>query len=321
MLVLCVALLVTGCKDEPSADQPKKGSPTQPAAAPPAFPVKAPDFSGENAYNLVKQQVDFGPRVPGTDAHKKCREFLQAELSKYGKVEVQTAPAKTVDGKNFTLYNIIASFNSDKPNPIILSAHYDTRPWADQDDEDQNKPILGANDGGSGVAVLLEMARLFHLNPPPVRVDIVLFDIEDYGKDNPDTYCLGSQAWANMVKQKGYKARYGINLDMVGAADALFYKEGYSQANAGHVVDKIWKAANHIGYSSYFPFKEVNGVTDDHLFVMKATGIPYVDIIQYNDESGFGSFWHTHDDNMNAVHKNTLKAVGQTVMTVIYNEQ
>lgn len=320
--MFCLCSMPACIKDKGgSASAPATHSePTQPSA--PLFPIKAPDFNSENALALVKKQVDFGPRVPGTEAQKKCRDFLQSELAKYAdKVDMQSAQVKVIDGKTVPLFNIIGSFNTQNPDRILLSAHWDSRPWADQDDENTDKPILGANDGGSGVGILLEIARLLRENPPTIGVDIVFFDVEDYGKEDPTTYCLGSQHWAKNAVTKGYKARYGINLDMVGAPDAIFYREGHSRAHAPQVVDRVWKAASEGGYSSYFPFADVSGITDDHLFVTRISGVPTIDIIHYDDAQGFGKFWHTHDDDMDVVSKNTLKAVGQTLLTVIYNEK
>jgi len=305
-----------GTPSAPSTHNP----PAKPTA--PLFPIKAPDFNGDNALALIKTQVDFGPRVPGSEAQKKCRDFLQSEMAKYAdKVDMQSANVKVIDGKTVPLFNIVGTFNPTTPERILLSAHWDSRPWADQDDENPYKPILGANDGGSGVAVLLEIARLLREYPPAIGVDIVLFDVEDYGRDDPASYCLGSQHWARKASLQRYKARYGINLDMVGAPDAIFFREGHSRSFAPQVVDLVWKAAAQSGYSSYFPFSDVSSVTDDHLFVTRLSGVPTIDIIHYNDAQGFGKFWHTHDDDMDVVSKNTLKAVGQTILTVIYNEK
>ena len=223
------------------------------------------------------------------------------------------------------MQNIVASFNPDAKKRVLLCAHWDTRPWADEDIVDQDKPILGANDGGSGVGVLIEIARQLSQNPIDLGVDIVLFDAEDYGNsDIVDSYCLGSQYWSKKPHIPGYKAKYGILLDMVGAEGAYFFQEGVSMHYAADVVKKVWETAHKAGYRQYFIFNQFDfsQLTDDHLYVNRYAKIPCIDIIQYdkNNPKGFGSFWHTHEDNMNIISTATLKAVGQTVLEVLYRE-
>jgi len=225
------------------------------------------------------------------------------------------------DGKTVPMMNIISKFNPSAKNRILLCAHWDTRPWADEDSERMEEPILGANDGGSGVGVLMSIAKQLSETPVNIGVDIIFFDVEDYGKSSvQDSYFLASQDWAKDAGKKGYKSNYGILLDMVGAADAIFYQEAFSKVTAQHVLDKVWSAANKAGYSSYFNYGQVPPVTDDHRYVNLHTQIPIIDIIQFNGHEGFGGFWHTHEDNMDVISKSTLKAVGQTVMQVIYEE-
>ena len=295
--------------------------------------VKAPDMNADSAYLYVKQQVDFGPRVLGSKAHRECGDFLSAKLASFGaKVYQQEFDATIYDGTTYKARNIIGAFNPDARKRVMLCAHWDSRPWADNDPDEKNHhtPILGANDGASGVGVLLEIARQIQLKAPEIGIDIVLFDAEDYGmpqftgKHDEDSWCLGSQYWSRVQHVPHYNARFGILLDMVGGKGATFLQEGYSRDYAFSVVKKIWKKANEIGFGTYFPKRSGGYVTDDHVPVNQVAKIPCVDIIPCDEGcelSSFGSFWHTVNDNMDVIDKNTLQAVGQTVMEVIYNEK
>lgn len=290
-------------------------------------------FSADSAFRFIQEQVDFGPRVPNTPNHLACSEYLVNKLKSYNaSVVVQKADLTAFDGTILHAKNIIASYNLDVENRILLFAHWDTRPWADNDKNVKNhqKPILGANDGASGVGVLLELARQFNLKSPEVGVDIILFDAEDYGTpsflataENGDFWCLGSQYWSKNKHIPNYRAKYGILLDMVGGTNATFYREQVSDYFAKHVVDKVWNKANKLGFSDYFINKIGGTITDDHLYVNKIAGIPSIDIIQYDphSETGFGAFWHTQNDTMDSIDKNTLHAVGTTLVHLIYSEK
>jgi len=316
--LLLIGLIFSGCRTEPKATPPTTSP--KPKTSKPT--VRVPSFDANQAYDYIQKQVDFGPRVPGTSQHKECADWLKAELEKFAnKVMVQTAQVTAYNGKKLPMYNIIGSFNPKASKRVLLCAHWDTRPIADQDTKNQNQPILGANDGGSGVGVLLEVARQLAASPVKIGVDIIFFDVEDYGESNTrDSYCLGSQYWGKNPHVPNYKAEFGILLDMVGAKNAVFYQEGNSKKFAGNVVKKVWDKANAIGYSSYFPYESVAEVTDDHLYINKLAKIPTIDIIQYDNYNGFGDFWHTHDDNMKVINRSTLKAVGQTILAVLYSE-
>ena len=284
----------------------------------------APDFKADSAYVYIKAQVDFGPRVPGTAAHANCADYLVAKLKSFGfETIVQRGTVQTFDKKQFTLKNIIASLKPDAQSRILVCSHWDTRPFADEDIKDKDKPIDGANDGASGVGVALEIARQASISQPNIGVDIIFFDIEDYGTSgNNESWCLGSQFWAKNLHKTNYYANFGILFDMVGGPNAIFPKEKKSVEYASAAVDKVWKVASNIGYGNYFlsQTKEFVGV-DDHVYVNQA-GIPCIDIIEYNQATGgFGDYHHTHNDNMSLIDKNTLKAVGQTVLEVIYNEK
>jgi len=290
--------------------------------------LSSPDFNADSAYAYTKVQVDFGPRIPGTTAHQKCADYLVAKLKSFGAdVTVQGEQTKTYDGKSFQLKNIVAAFSPDKKNRVLVTAHWDARPFSDQDTDPANhtKPFDAANDGASGVAVILEMARQIQQKQPNVGVDFILWDLEDYGKANdetPDetTWCLGSQYWAKKAIASGYKALYGINLDMVGGGNAQFTQDEISRQAAPNVANQVWDTGNEIGYASYFTKIPSGKLVDDHFWMNKA-GVPSIDIIHYNDNSGFYINWHTQLDNLADIDKNTLKATGQTVLETIYREK
>jgi len=288
----------------------------------------SPVFDADSAYSYTKAQVDFGPRIPGTTAHQKCADYLVAKLKSFGAtVQIQGAKTSTYDGKSYQLKNILASFSPEKKERVLISAHWDARPFSDQDTDPakRDQAFDAANDGASGVAVILEMARQIQLKQPDVGVDFALWDLEDYGKANdesPDetTWCLGSQYWAKNAIVTGYKAKYGINLDMVGGGNAQFTQDEISRQSAPDVVNKVWEIGNQIGYASYFVSIPSGRLVDDHFWMNKA-GVPSIDIIHYNDNTGFYINWHTQLDNLANIDKNTLKATGQTVLETIYREK
>jgi site-specific DNA-cytosine methylase len=286
----------------------------------------SPPFNADSAYHFVKKQVDFGPRNPGSEGHKQTREYLVTKLKSLAGVRSVFSQPFTADGyqsDTLQLTNIIAAFNPQSRDRIILCAHWDTRPRADRDPEDKEKPILGADDGASGVGVLLEMARIFKENPPPIGVDIVLFDGEDYGKEGDlQKYFLGSRYWAENPPVKGYNPRFGILLDMVGGKDAQFPKEGYSLRYAPALVNELWGIAQQQGNENLFPDKTAKAISDDHVVINQVAGIPTIDIIRQNpapDNNQFAPYWHTHNDDMSNISKKTLAGVGELLTEVIYN--
>ena len=268
--------------------------------------------------------------------HDACEAWIISKFKSYGcKVTTQKADLKGYDGTMLKSTNIMAQYNPSATTRILLCAHWDSRPWADNDPDSTNwhKPILAANDAASGVAVMLEIARLLQKNPLPsgFGVDFVCFDAEDWGtpqweanQDNEgDTWALGAQYFASNLPQ-GYEARYGILLDMVGGLNAKFYQEGMSKQFAPEIVKKVWKAARQAGFGSFFPRQDGAMITDDHIPVNKQAGIPTIDIIPYYpdcEQSTFGPTWHTLSDNMDNIDRNTLKAVGQTVIQVLFSEK
>jgi len=324
-LLICFTLIISACstseKDKP-AQVIKVEEPS------PTVPVTVPNFNEDSAFAFVKAQCDFGPRVPGTAAHKNCADYLVALLKKYTpSVMVQNGNVRTYDGVSLDLKNIIASFNPSNKQRVLLFAHWDTRPWADHGTDSRSEPNLGADDGASGVGVLLEIARQFSIQAPAVGVDIIFFDVEDWGKsgggaESEDSYCLGTQYWTKNLHVPGYIANYGILLDMVGGRNSKFRMEGNSKQFAPYVLDKVWKTGINLGYSSYFLFQDGGWITDDHIYVNRIN-IPSIDIIASDagSSSGFPAHWHTHEDNMDVIDKATLKAVGQTVLHVVYSEQ
>ncbi len=316
--------------------KPSSSEPSAPALAP-KISVAVPMFSADSAFSFVEKQVSFGPRVPGTSAHKKCAAWLAGEFRRLG-LEVIEQPfvAKTYFGPRDAV-NIIGQYRPERINRILLCAHWDSRHIADKDSVDAQKPILGADDGGSGVAVLLEIARLLQQQPiENYGIDFVLFDAEDLGDDRSEagqsvmmqaaadqktlTWCLGSQHWARTPHRPGYTAQFGILLDMVGARGALFPREGYSAQNAPGLQNRIWQVAQELGYGGLFIDRPGGYITDDHVFVMRGLRIPVVNIISVpNPPPGaFGAHHHTHRDNLDIIDRHVLRAVGQVVITVLY---
>ena len=304
------------------------------AADQPKSSVQVPEFIGDSAYGFIKTQLAFGPRVPNTPAHEKCAAFLSEKLTSYCKnVQVQKGRLKAFNGAMLDFQNIIASWKPESNNRIFLCAHWDSRPFADHDPDPANrrKPVDAANDGASGVGVLLEIARQINLRQPEIGIDIILFDVEDYGppQDEPveenadEQWGLGAQYWSRNPHKPGYFARFGILLDMVGAPGATFLMEGISMHYAPEIMKAVWNTADRIGYSSFFRYEQGSQITDDHLPINKILGIPTIDIIHLdkNSATGFYPYWHTTKDNLAAIDKTTLKAVGQTLLTVIFEEQ
>lgn len=294
--------------------------------------IKAADFNADTAYYYVGQQVKFGPRVPNSKAHQECAAWLEKTLKKYSsKVDVQPFTAKAYDGTVLNCRNIIASFNPKSITRVLLCSHWDSRPYADNDPDSayHRTPIDGANDGASGVGILLEIARQLKISPATIGVDILLLDGEDYGAPQDagftgsDDWALGSQYWSRYPHVPSYSARYGILLDMVGAENAVFTMEGTSMYYAPDFAQRIWNMGASIGYSDYFSTERTNAITDDHVYINQLRQVPTIDIIQHDQltQSGFYQNWHTIKDNMKGISKPTLMAVGQTILTVVRNEK
>jgi Zn-dependent M28 family amino/carboxypeptidase len=338
-IFLILSLVLFSCNDNKKKTSIKKED---------VITIIVPNFNADSAYCFVKMQTDFGPRVPNMEAHKKCALFLQKQLEKYcDKVIAQSFVAKTFDGVKINCKNIIGSFAPENPKRILLAAHWDSRPFADHDPNPANKeqPIDGANDGASGVGVLLEIARQLSMRYAvsgercdmesgtdypmhEMGVDIIFFDAEDWGTKNSQSetgnwWCLGAQHWAKNPHITNYKAEYGILLDMVGAPNAKFLQEGVSMQYASGRVAKIWGTAYQLGYKDYFINTQGHRITDDHLYVNQITKIPMLNIIHQDQttNTGFISTWHTLQDNISNIDKHTLYVVGTTVLAVIYGEE
>lgn len=293
-----------------------------------------PKFNADSAYVFCQKQCDFGERSMNTAGHEECALWIQKKFEQYGcKVFMQKADLNGYDGTVLKSTNIIASIKPENTTRILLCAHWDSRPWADNDPDSLNwrKPILAANDAASGVAVMLEIARLLQASGDSLKVgvDFVCFDAEDWGtpkwsgaEENPDSWALGAQYWAANPHIPGYEARYGILLDMVGGENARFFQEQFSKQYAQPIVDKIWKAAEVVGYGSFFPRQDGGYITDDHM-PLNRNGLATVDIIPYypDSDNAFGPTWHTLNDNMEHIDRNTLRAVGQTIIQVLFTEE
>lgn len=331
IVLIAVSILLVSC----GARQTGNNANDDAATAMEKTPAQSliPAFNEDSAYMHMSRQVAFGPRVPGTNAHTECANYIVKTLQLAGAdtIMTQNAIVSAYTGDILPITNIMARFNAEAKRRILLLAHYDTRPWADnEEDVSRHKtPIDGANDGASGVGVLLEIARLLGLHNAKVGVDILMVDAEDYGKSegwgpSEDTWCLGTQYW---VKNMPYKDRsefpvYGILLDMVGGSGAKFNREYLSNREAPHVVDRVWSEASISPYADVFVNEVGGGITDDHVFINRA-GIPCIDIIECNNPvtGSFNPTWHRLSDNMMNIDRSTLKAVGQVVTNVIFKER
>ena len=322
--VISLVFLVASCGNL------KKQTTDESASLQPVGPV----FCADSAYLYCQAQCDFGPRTMNSKAHDDCEKWIISKFESFGmQVTPQKAVLKGYDGTSLNSTNIIASYRPDLTDRVLLCAHWDSRPWADNDPDEANwkTPVMAANDGASGVAVMLEIARLLSKDTLQLGVDFICFDAEDWGvpqwnEDNfdSDSWALGAQYWSTNLHKKGYRARFGILLDMVGGQGAQFYKEAMSVQYANHIVEKVWRAAQVVGYGSMFPSQQGTGVTDDHISVNTKAKIPTIDIIPYYpncEQSSFGPTWHTVNDDMEHIDKNTLQAVGQTLIQVLFSEK
>lgn len=327
LLLSCCILFTTSCKTNNNKNVNVEQT------------VVVPEFNADSAYQFIQKQVDFGPRVPNTPAHVAAGEYLAQKLKEFGaEVTNQYVDLTAYDGTILKARNIIGSYNPEHKKRILLFAHWDSRPWADNDPDPKNHhtPVIAANDGASGVGVLLEIARQINLESPRLGIDIAFFDAEDYGAHQEYTgqanndWALGSQYWSRYPHVEGYNARFGILFDMVGGKQTTFYREGYSEKYASNINKKVWKAARELGYSQFFVDEKTGYVTDDHVPVNEIARIPSIDIVPniinpglplYSENTSFGNFWHTVHDDMSIIDKATLKAVGQTALKVIYNEK
>jgi glutaminyl-peptide cyclotransferase len=273
-----------------------------------------PRFDGQRAFADLLDQCRFGPRNPGSVGHRQAREYFLDKLSKTTDfVKVQDfVHSDHEEGAQLKLSNIIASFHPEKARRVLLCAHWDTRPFADHDPDTarREEPILGANDGASGVAVLLEIARVISHDEPLLGVDIVLFDGEDGGDaGDPEGFCLGSKHFATV---KGdYQPEFGILLDMIGDKDLAVYKEAYSATYAKEVADSVWSRAKEMGLAC-FKDSVKHAVYDDHVPLLGA-GIRVIDLIDFDYP-----YWHTTSDTPDKCSPESLQKIGDLLLHVLY---
>lgn len=310
-----------------------KKSETEPKITQPDYTkVEIPTFNADSAYHYVKTQCDFGPRTPMSKASQLCGDYLINFMKQYADtVYVQTFSSKLWDGTNVEGRNIIASFNPQASERVVLAAHWDSRLWADEDTNEENhkKAIDGANDGASGVGVLMEIARVFRQKENSQGIDIVFFDLEDQGTpswaesdvEDQSDWCLGSQHWSKTPHYPFYTANYGILLDMVGYKNLRFTKEGLSMHYAASIMNKVWDIAAAKGYSNIFINEKTYPIMDDHHWVNMYAKIPMIDIVQNDPTCSFFPFWHTMQDNMENISKESLKIVGDVCLTTIFSNQ
>ena len=295
-----------------------------------------PTFVAANAMQYIEKQCSFGPRVPGTEPWRVCGDSIVAWFSAFGlQMDEQLTTVVAYDGTKLPCRNITASLNPNNPDRILLCAHWDSRPWADNDPNllNHKTPVLAANDGASGVAVLLELARILSTDKTiKTGIDFVCFDVEDCGtpqwafdkeqQSEESTWCLGSKVWSVQAAERGYQARFGILFDMVGGRGSTFSKESLSLYYAQPVVELLWHIAQQLGYGQFFPLREGSSLIDDHMNVNQIAKVPCIDIVPYHMDgpSPFGPTWHTVSDTPENIDPNVLEAVGQSVLQLIYND-
>lgn len=328
VLAACVMLTLAGCNGGSSNTKPE-------ADGVDYAKVASPDFSADSAYQYVADQVAFGYRIPGSVGQSKCAAYIARQMGRFcDTVIIQDFPATLWDGSQVHGKNIIASLEpkagADGNKRILLAAHWDSRLWADQDPDEANhhKPIDGANDGASGVGVLMELARVMQAQRPSVAVDFVLFDVEDQGFPEwaeedayeQDSWCKGSQYWSRNPHVPYYSAVYGVLLDIVGTEQPRFTKEEISRQYAAHVMDKMWSAAAALGYGNVFENSKTTSILDDHYYVNTLAGIPMIDVVQNSVGQSFFTHWHTVNDNMSHVDKRSLAIVGEVLLKTIYGD-
>lgn len=323
-------LLLSACGGQKPADS----APADGLTAEDSARLTSVQFQADSAFAEIVTQCAFGPRVPGTQAHVKCGDHIAARFKAMGlSVTEQKADLRAFDGTVLPSRNIIAAYRPELKERVMLCAHWDSRPWCDADPDTalHRQPVLAANDGASGVAVMLEVARQLKALNPAVGVDFICFDSEDYGApywaaesapaDGSD-WCLGSQHWAANPHVPGYTARYGILLDMVGGRDARFCYEGTSMRYAKSVMLRVWDCARILSLTSLFVPVEGGWAQDDHVPVNEVAGIPCIDIIPcVPGERSFGATWHTAADTPENISTETLRGVGQTVLQMLSEEK
>lgn len=315
-LPILAALLTAGCeKKEEPLNRPEYTIKTPAAVA---------TFDADNAYRQIEKQVSFGPRNPGSQGHAAALEYLAGEMRKYADtVELQSF---TLPGYNeqLNLTNVIARFNPKAKNRIFLCAHWDTRPRAEEDKDAAKRklPIPGANDGGSGTGILLEIARILKSNHLKYGVDLILFDGEDYGEQSDlDNFCLGAKYFASTLPNE-YRPSFGILLDLVGDKEAQFRKEGHSMLYAPDVTNMVWQIAANIGASAFIDAQGAP-IYDDHVPLnqagLKTIDIIDIDLVGARTPNPRRNYWHSQNDNMDNIGRETLRQVGSVLVQLLYS--
>lgn len=291
---ICLMLL-SGCRD---------GSP----------PIAPGEFDGAAAYGYVVRQLAFGPRISGSPASQQAGDWLDSLLrTQADTVVVQSWSHTTHAGSSIQLRNFIARFRPDAPDRILLLAHWDSRPRSDgPGTHDTTLPVPGANDGASGVAILLGVADALKRNPPPpgVGVDLLFVDGEDYGTFPSTDVLLGSKYYASHLPQ-GPKPVFAVLFDMVGDRSLQIYQEGYSLTGAPEVVERVWNVAARMGHDSVFIAASRHSITDDHIPLQEA-GIHAIDVIDFDYP-----YWHTPEDTADKVSARSLQIVGDVALGII----
>jgi glutaminyl-peptide cyclotransferase len=312
VLLSAAAVVFASCNQHGENSHPEQSPPSQT----PAAKITVPEFDDQKAFSYLKAQTDFGPRNPNSIGHQKCLEYLANELSRYAdRVTRQDFIHRGYGGEILKLTNIFGAFNSSAADRILLLAHWDTRPRSDEekDPAKRSTPILGANDGASGVAVLMEIAGILKQTPPQIGVDILFVDGEDYGTSHDlESYFLGTRYFLK-VKSESYRPRFAVLLDMVGYKDLQIPMEQSSSTYAPEIVERIWSTAENLGVTQ---FVNIPGeqISDDHT-PLNEGGLPAVDIIDFQYP-----YWHTTQDTPDKCSPESLGAVGKVLLHVIYNE-
>jgi len=279
-----------------------------------------PNFDKGNAFRYLVEQCEFGPRNPDSNGYKQCLDYLQKTLSGFADT-ILLQPFvldDLVNEKSYDLTNIIARFKVGDPQQLLIGAHWDTRPWADEDPdtEKRNDPIIGANDGASGVAVILELARILNASPPPIGITLVLFDGEDMGRSGtPKSYAQGSLAFAKDLPIE--KPDEAIILDMIGDAELHIPIERYSYQQNRQLVKKLWGLAKVLSLDT-FESRIVHTIYDDHVPLWEDAGIPAVDIIDFNYPNRYANYWHTSQDIPENCSAESLGQIGTLLVHYIY---
>jgi hypothetical protein len=289
-------------------------------------PAAIPKFDADFSYAKILEYEKFGPKLPGSEPHRKTGDWIASELKAQGYlVQEQKAVLKNAQNNDIPIRNLIAIRPGHFARRILLTAHWDNRPHADRDPAPSNhlRSVPGVNDGGSGVAVLLTIAQAIHSQKTDsnIAVDLAFWDAEDGGSySQPKTFCLGSQYWAKNPIPENYSAEFGINFDMVGRKGSVFPIEAYSWSKAPHLITKLFSAAKKSGNQDYFTTDQVGPIVDDHYFISEGRGFPMIDLIYMTSDGKFAPEWHTLSDTSEHISRDVMKAVGQTTLEMIYGK-